>query len=116
MSRPRPSPGKAGSDGLDRERRLLRPVTYPSVIGPSRFMIRQSLDSFLLFSLSGPCTRLLCKRPTTVATRLLMQRHDDMRVIEAVKRFRCGRYKVVPAAPVYLCASYHPATRPLRER
>ena len=40
------------------------------------------------------------------STKLLMQQRGDMPVMEAVKRFRCGRCKV-PAAPVYLCASHH---------
>jgi hypothetical protein len=47
-----------------------------------------------------------CKRSTTVPTRLLMQRHGDMLIMEAVKRFRCQKCRV-NAAPVYLCASHH---------
>jgi hypothetical protein len=35
-----------------------------------------------------------------------MHQRGDMPVMEAVKRFRCGRCKV-PAAPVHLCASHH---------
>jgi len=37
---------------------------------------------------------------------LLMHQHVDMRVMEALKRFRCGKCQV-PGAPVYPCASHH---------
>jgi hypothetical protein len=47
-----------------------------------------------------------CKRSTVAPTKLLMHQRGDMLVIEAVKRFRCGRCRVA-AAPVYLCASHH---------
>ena len=71
---------------------------------PPEFRLAHHLSDWPECHIEAQCPG--CKRSTTVPTRLLMQRHGDMKVLEAVKRMRCQKCRVSPA-PAYLCASHH---------
>jgi hypothetical protein len=73
-------------------------------VHPPEFRLTHHLSDWPKCHIEAQCPG--CKRSTTMPTRLLMQRHGDMKVLEAVKRMRCQTCRVSPA-PAYLCASHH---------